>query len=377
MLAGWFAAAPAVIAARVHLPSGILTSASTSYPLVALTFDNGPSPYTPRILRALNRYSVPATFFVTGSRARQLPRFVRAAVASGDEIGNLTYSPRDLQSLSTPHAVSELAGGQAAIRQAAGITPSWFRPPYGDVDARIVDIASSLGLRTVTWSVNAADSTNPGVAAIEANVVDYVQPGAIVIMNDGEGNRSQTVNALAGIIPTLKAEGYRFATLDQLFGLAPLPPCVPTAQAQFAQAGVTPIPSHTLYRTWANLLCRGTILGPATSPEHRLKHAVIAQDFRETAHILELNQRTGAVRVSTVWGWAAKVFSDRHIKPLYGRAITHAWLAEFLLGVDWGPALKRARQYGRFVAQPFLHAWALEWPDGIVQWKRHLNVRTL
>jgi peptidoglycan-N-acetylglucosamine deacetylase len=377
MLAGSLAVAPSAVAARVHLPPGVLTSASTGSSLVALTFDNGPSPYTPKILHVLNRYSVPVTFFVTGSKARRHPQFVRAAVALGDQIGNRAYTPRDLQSLSTPHVVSELAGGQAAIRQAAGVTPAWFRPPFGDVDARIEDIAASLGLRTVTWSVNAGDSTNPGVATIETNVVDFVRPGSIVLLNDGRGNRIQTVAALLGIIQTLRAEGYRFVTLDQLFGLAPLPPCVPAARAEFARAGVTPIPSHLLYRTWANLLCRATDLGPATSREHRLKHAIIAQDFRETAHMLELNTRTGVVHVVTVWGWAARVFAAHHIKPLYGRPITHAWLGEFLQGVDWGPALKPAKRFGRFIAQPFLKGWALEWPDGTVQWKRHLRVHTL
>jgi len=341
---------------------------------VALTFDDGPSLYTPQILAILERYRVPATFFLIGYNVVVFPQFVRDEVRAGEEIGNHTYNHVDLQSYSTPQVVAQLARNQAVIHRAAGVTPHWFRPPYMDVDSRIVGIAAALGLRTVTWSVDPRDWALPGVPYIVQTALNNIQPGSVVIMHDGGGNRSETVSALPTIIRDLKKSGYRFATLDELFGLAPMPPCVPGAPRFFARSGVRAQPSHAIYQTWASLLCKGTSIGPATSQEYSLGRGIVAQDFRTTAHRLELNVKNGHVRVLVVWSWAAAVFSARHVSPKFGQPLTHAWFNQYFQGHDWGPALHSAKRDGRFIVQQFLYGWALEWPDGIVQWMRHLHV---
>jgi peptidoglycan/xylan/chitin deacetylase (PgdA/CDA1 family) len=142
---------------------------------------------------------------------------LRAEAKGGNVIGNHTYSHSDLVALGDPAIVEELTRTQQAVAAASGVTPHWFRPPYGAIDARVANIAASLGLHSVTWSVDPRDWTRPGVSAIVGRVVSAVQPGSIVELHDGGGDRSETVAAITILIPLLLARGYRFVTLDEMF----------------------------------------------------------------------------------------------------------------------------------------------------------------
>lgn len=354
---------------RAEIPNGLITSADTRSRVVALTFDDGPSPFTPLILHVLHRYHVPATFFVVGVHVPEFPEYVRDEARAGDEIGNHTYNHLDLQDLSTPQVIAQLNSNQSTIRSASGVTPHWFRPPYGDVDARIIQIARSLGLHTITWSVDPADWSLPGRQAIISNVLTYTHSGSVVIMHDGGGDRSETVAALPTIIEHLKREHFRFGTLDQLFGVTPLPACVPDAARTFSRAGIPAHPSLTIYKAWARMLCFDDDIGPATSREYGLANGQTAQDFFRTAHRLEW--RPGHPVVMTImWGWAAQVFEKHHVKPLFGRPITHAWFADFLQDQNWGPALGRVRRGGSVMTQRFARGTATQERDGRVVWTK-------
>lgn len=363
-------------ARELWVPPGLVTSADTHSRIVALTFDDGPSRFTGRILAELNRYHVSATFFVTGKQVRSFSGVVRSEARAGNEIGNRTFDNRDLQSLSTPGIVAEMARSDAMIVHATHVTPDWFRPPYGDVDSRIVKIAASLGLRSVTWSVDPHDYENPGASAIVDDVLRSIQPGSIVILHDGGGNRRQTVAALPAIIQRLKLKGYRFATLDQLFGLAPLPACVPGSAREFGSSGYKVFAAHPIYRYWAALLCRGINLGPATSSEFPLKHGIVAQDFRYTGHRLKVSQG-GHVTSQIVWSWAKRAFSTQHVPPLDGQPITRAWFARFFVGHTVGPALAQEKPVGTYVVQQFQSAWAIESSYGQVRWEKHVDLSRL
>lgn len=353
------------------LPSGLVTSANTTSRVVALTFDDGPSPYTPQVIAILHRYHVPATFFVVGIHVRQYPQYVKDELAGGNIVGNHTYTHADLQQLSSPYVTAELTETQGAVRSAGRYTPHWFRPPYGDVDSRIIGLAASVGLHTVTWSVDPADWSVPGVATIEDRVLYYTQPGSIVLMHDGGGDRSETVAALPYIIETLKARGYRFATLDQLFGVSPMPDCVPGAAKRFAKAGVKAKSSSPIFRTWSNLLCLGTNLGPATSRVFSISKGVTGQDFAKTAHRIEWNDKTHRSRVRIMWSWAEAVFSKDGVRPDYGKPIAHAWFSEYLKGYNWGPALAPLQRRGKVTEERFEYALAVETSSHIVIWHHH------
>ena len=110
---------------------------------------------------------------------------------------------------------------QAAIHNATGFRPCLLRPPYGIAPAGVVRIVRSLGLLTIQWDVDPADWSRPGASVIAQRVLSAVRPGSIVIMHDGGGDRSETVQALGTIVPTLLARGYHLVTVPRLLGLRP------------------------------------------------------------------------------------------------------------------------------------------------------------
>lgn len=185
--------------------------------IVALTFDDGPSPYTPAILNTLHRYGDHATFFEVGSQVQRYPQFSREVLSVGDEIANHSYSHPDLLYLSNGSIWSQLAQTQNAIHAATGITPVWFRPPDGAIDTRVVDVAWSLRLRTVLWSVDPQDWARPGIGVIVMRVLAAALPGSVILLHDGGGDRSETLDALPAILGSFQREGYRVVTVSDLF----------------------------------------------------------------------------------------------------------------------------------------------------------------
>jgi peptidoglycan-N-acetylglucosamine deacetylase len=185
---------------------------------VALTFDDGPSIYTPRVLAILNGYGVHATFFEIGRQVGPLAATSRAVIRAGDVIGDHTWSHPDLTPSNT---AAQIRPTQAAIYGATRFRPCLMRPPYGIATPRVVGIARSLGLLTIQWDVDPADWSRPGAGVIAQRVLSAVRPGSIVIMHDGGGDRSETVAALRTIVPGLLARGYRLVTVPQLLGLRP------------------------------------------------------------------------------------------------------------------------------------------------------------
>ncbi len=193
---------------------------------VAIGFDDGPAADTPAFLTMLERSRARATFFLIG---RQLsgafrPMLLRE-LRDGDVLGDHSWSHPYLSS--SREARGQLASTLAAIRSLSGYTPCVFRPPYGAYDQTVLREARSLGLATVLWNVDPSDYTQPGTAAIVSRVLAQVQPGSIIISHDGGGPRAQTLAAYPAIIASLRARGYRIATIPELLGFRPVyVPCV-------------------------------------------------------------------------------------------------------------------------------------------------------
>ncbi len=178
---------------------------------VALTFDDGPSVYTPQILKILENHNAHATFFQTGSQVPVYSAYSRRVLAQGSELGN--HSMR--------HAVGpgkgDIAQTNRVIENATGFRPCMFRPPEGVLPAATQAAVEALHMVSVRWSVETSDYTLPGAGTIYSRAVK-VQPGSIVLMHDGGGPRGQTVAALPHIIENLKSRGYRLVTLTELLG---------------------------------------------------------------------------------------------------------------------------------------------------------------
>lgn len=189
---------------------------------VALTFDDGPDGrYTPEVLAVLREYDVPATFFLLGQNAARHPELVRRLAQEGHQLGNHTYHHMDLLKASRAEVDAEMDRTSELIRQAAGVSPTVFRPPHGFRDAAVVRAAAKRGMRVVDWSVMSWDWEPVSADSIVARTLEQVRPGAIILLHDGEGlndkaDRTQTVAALRRIIPALREQGYRFVTVEEL-----------------------------------------------------------------------------------------------------------------------------------------------------------------
>jgi peptidoglycan/xylan/chitin deacetylase (PgdA/CDA1 family) len=202
---------------------------------VALTFDDGPGRYTPQILATLRRMRAPATFFVIGEWARQYPHLVRAEAAAGFEVGDHTETHPLMPRLSAAAQRAQIVNAGAAIRRAGAPFPHLWRPPYGAFNGATLAVLHALRMLMVLWTVDTSDYARPGVERIVAAAVGGAKPGAIILMHDGGGDRSETVAALPRIIAALRRHGYRFVTVSQL--LADDPPSRGRSQPQALAAG--------------------------------------------------------------------------------------------------------------------------------------------
>ena len=191
--------------------------------LMALTFDDGPSPYTPAIVRILVRMHVPATFFVVGVQLSVFPSALRDEIAHGFEIGDHTQNHAWLAHLDAAGQYAQIHDDVTGIEHLGGLAPRLFRPPYGIYDSTTLSILRKLHMLMVMWSIDPGDWRRPGAKAILSNVLVHAEPGAIVIMHDGGGDRTQTIAALPGIIRGLRKRGYRLVSVPELLTLAPPP----------------------------------------------------------------------------------------------------------------------------------------------------------
>jgi len=186
---------------------------------VALTYDDGPSSYTPAFLRELRKLGVPATFFIVGQLVSSNASTVRAMLRDGNMVANHSWNHADLGG-GGAGASTQLRDTNAAIRRATGFTPCLFRPPYGSTGSDLVSRVNQQGMTSVLWSVDPLDWRTPGTGAIVNTVVGQTQGGGIILSHDGGGPRSQTLAALPQIVRALKGRGYKFVTLTDLLGYA-------------------------------------------------------------------------------------------------------------------------------------------------------------
>lgn len=213
--------------------SGIVSQAGPENKEVALTFDDGPSSYTGAILDTLKKYHASATFFTLGNQVSSFPLAMQRAVAEGHVIANHTWDHQDLTRLGPKDIRGEMSTQIDGVTRKKLPAPKLFRPPYGAVNDQVVAEARRQGMLTVLWSVDTNDYKLPAPDAMTAQVLAEVQPGAIVLMHDGGGDRTTTSDALPMIIKGLRKAGYKMVTVPQL--LLDNPPAV-------EQNGVTRTP---------------------------------------------------------------------------------------------------------------------------------------
>ena len=194
---------------------------------IAITFDDGPDPdWTPAILDILKAHGVKATFFLVGEEAERYPEIVSRIVAEGHEIGNHSFTHPNLAEVPASIVRLELNATQRLIESLTGRSTTLFRPPYNadssptNLDElKPIAVAQSLGYLTVLENIDPKDWQTPDKAELLARVKAARNAGNILLLHDGGGDRSATVEALPAILDYLKERGDRVVSIGDLLGI--------------------------------------------------------------------------------------------------------------------------------------------------------------
>lgn len=190
---------------------GILTrTIDLNKRMVALTYDDGPSQYTPIILDLLKKHKSAATFFVVGNRVSSYPDAVKRTYEMGCEIGNHTYSHSILTSIDVSSIQSQISATNSAVKSVTGASPVVMRPPGGGYNGTV---QNAVGMPLIMWSIDTLDWKTRNAAATQSAVLDSVKDGDVVLMHDLHG---PTAEASKVIIPELVRRGYQLVTVSEL-----------------------------------------------------------------------------------------------------------------------------------------------------------------
>jgi peptidoglycan/xylan/chitin deacetylase (PgdA/CDA1 family) len=200
-----------------------ITGGSPHHRVIALTFDDGPSPYTAGVVNVLTRMHVPATFFVVGQQLDDFSAGLKDELRHGFVIGDHTENHKDLAALGAADVYGQIHDDAVRIARLGAPYPRLFRPPYGAYNAQTLSTLKQFKMLMTLWSVDTQDWTRPGTAAIVRRALSGARPGAIILMHDGGGDRSQTIAALPSIINGLRRRHYDLVTVPQLLKLDPPP----------------------------------------------------------------------------------------------------------------------------------------------------------
>ena len=190
-------------------------AANSGGKVIALTFDDGPGPYTAHLLDILDQYGAKATFFLIGSKVSGQASVVRSIQARGHQLGNHSWSHPELPKLPVDQIAGEIDRTNDAIKQATGIKPTILRPPYGAVNGVVLEQLRARGMSSILWSVDTRDWADRNSDIVCSRAVAGAHPGAVILMHD---IHQTSVGAVPCILSALKQQGYSFVTVQGLLG---------------------------------------------------------------------------------------------------------------------------------------------------------------
>jgi len=181
---------------------------------IAITFDDGPDEHvTPKILNTLKKYDAKATFFMLAPKANKHENIVKQILIDGHEIGNHSYSHANLNKVKQKRIKKEIIEAQATIESAAEQPVALFRPPYGEYNKTVIDLANQSGQTIIMWSVDPKDWKYQNKERIYENIIQHTKPGSIVLMHD---IHEATAEALPKVLKHLQEQGFEFVTVSEL-----------------------------------------------------------------------------------------------------------------------------------------------------------------
>ena len=194
-------------------PAAPTPAPTTGNKVIALTFDDGPGPYTAHLLDILDQYGAKATFFLIGSKVSARANTLRRMQSRGHQLGNHSWSHPELPKLSVDQIAGEIDRTNEAIRQATGVKPSILRPPYGAVNGVVLEQLRLRNMSSILWSVDTRDWADRNSQIVCSRAVAGAHPGAVILMHD---IHQTSVNAVPCILSSLKQQGYSFVTIQRL-----------------------------------------------------------------------------------------------------------------------------------------------------------------
>ena len=193
----------------------IIPRVETDKKVVALTFDDGPTQYTPEILRTLKEKNIKATFFVNGSGLKEYPQIGKEIALSGHELGNHTYSHQRMWFKSPSFIKDEIETTTQLIRDTGYRGEIHFRPPYGKKLFGLPWYLAQQDIKTIMWDVE-PDNYGSDATFLVAYTLEHTRPGSIILLHPFceacDGQRE----ALSNMIDGLKENGYQFVTISEL-----------------------------------------------------------------------------------------------------------------------------------------------------------------
>ena len=186
-------------------------------PMIALSFDDGPSGHTSRVLDTLERHGARATFFTVGKLLEDWRETVVRAAGLGCEIAGHSWDHKDLTSLSEERIKQQILDTSSAIEAITGVGTRIFRPPYGAVNSRVKKVSGEVDAAMIFWSVDPRDWQVRDADAVYRAVMESVQDRDIIILHDTYGT---TADAAERLIPELIDQGYQLVTVSELMSYA-------------------------------------------------------------------------------------------------------------------------------------------------------------
>lgn len=185
-------------------------------PMIALTFDDGPSLHTPRLLNIFKKHGGKGTFFVVGNLLEENQITVKRIVKEGHEIASHSWRHSDLSTLTLEQVKTDLARTHQKIYDITGVQPKLVRPPYGAYNDTVRYGAYTCNEALITWSVDTLDWKSKNAKAVYNAVMKSASDGAIILCHD---LHETTVDAMEKAIPDLIEKGYQLVTVSQLLSM--------------------------------------------------------------------------------------------------------------------------------------------------------------
>ena len=183
---------------------------------VALTFDDGPSPYTDRLLQILNQNDARSTFFLIGNKVAANPAGAKRIADAGMEVANHTWEHPNMTTIPPEDIGSQISKANDAIQAATGQRPKLLRTAGGLINDNVLAAAKQQGMADINWDVIPFDWMNDSnTAATRYMLMTQIKPGSVVLFHD---TYSSTVDLVYQFIPVLRANGYHLVTVSQLLG---------------------------------------------------------------------------------------------------------------------------------------------------------------